>query len=317
MRDGTGTAVIGYDGSEDASAAIRHAGRLLGPRPAVVIHVWESLAGLLLHTDVDGLTGTMREAAEEMDEEERSTAEQIAEEGAELARDSGFEAEGRALQGRPKAWPALLEAADAVDAAVVVIGSRGQGAVKSALFGSVSSGLLHHADRPVLVVPPCDEETPAGPALIAYEASESSRAAIRAAARVLSVRDAVVETAWIPYSQVAAGGTIGAPVATMSRAAADLDAEVAAHAEQVAREGARVALEAGLDARAEAIRVGGPVWSTLRDAADSHGSPVIAVGSRGRGALGSAVLGSTSSALVHNARLPILVVPPEPGGRSK
>jgi len=85
MRTDTATALIAYDGSEDAAAAIRHAGRLLAPRQAVVVYVWESLAGMLLHTDAAGLTGTMREAAAELDEEDRRYAERIAAEGAELA----------------------------------------------------------------------------------------------------------------------------------------------------------------------------------------------------------------------------------------
>ena len=154
MRTENGIALIAYDGSDAAAAAIRRAGHLLGPRRAIVTHVWDSLAALLLHTDVRGLTGSMREAADELDEEDRRDAERVAAEGAELAREAGFDAEAHALQGKPKAWPTLLAKADAIDAAVVVIGSRGQGAVKSALLGSVSSGLLHHTRRPVLVVPP-------------------------------------------------------------------------------------------------------------------------------------------------------------------
>jgi nucleotide-binding universal stress UspA family protein len=313
MRTDTGIALIGYDGSEDAAAAIKHAGALLGPRPAVVVHVWDSLAALLLHTDVRGLTGSMREAADELDEEDRRNAERVAAEGAELAREAGFDSEAHALRGKPKAWPTLLAKADAIDAAVVVIGSRGQGAVKSALLGSVSSGLLHHAHRPVLVVPPTEQDLPAGPALIAFDGSDAARAAVTAAAQLLSVREAVIETVWIPYSGVAAGGVIGAPVVVMSRAAEELDKSIAAGARQTAHDGARLAAEGGLEARAEAIEAAGPVWSTLKDSAEMHGSPVIVVGSRGRGPLGSSVLGSTSSALVHDARLPVLVVPPHDG----
>jgi nucleotide-binding universal stress UspA family protein len=308
MRTDTGTALIAYDGSEDAAAAIRHAGRLLAPRQAVVVYVWESLAGLLLHTDAAGLTGTMREAAAELDDEDRREAERIAAEGAELARQAGFDAEPRPLQGRPKAWPALLTAADAVDATVVVIGSRGQGAVTSALLGSVSSGLLHHANRPILVVPPCEDVTPAGPVLVGFDGSDASRATVEAAAKLLSVREVVIETVWIRYSGVAAGGAAGAPVAVVSRAVEELDSSIRTGAEQTAHDGVRLAAAAGLEARAEAMQARGPVWSTLRDGAEAHGSPAIVVGSRGRGPVAAAALGSTSAALVHHARLPILVV---------
>jgi nucleotide-binding universal stress UspA family protein len=309
MPNERATALIAYDGSEEAATAIRHAGVVLGTRTAIVVNVWESLAGALLHTDVQGLAGTMREAAVELDEEGRRAAEQTAGEGARLARDAGFEAEARTLQGRPRAWPELLAAADIADAGVIVIGSRGLGGVKSALLGSVSSGVLHHARRPVLVVPPSGDPPGSGPAVAAYDGSETSRAAVRAAGRLLSVREAAVATVWTAYGGVAAAGTVAAPMAVTSRAVEELDRGAAARARETAEEGARIATEAGLEARAEAIRAAGPVWAALRDSAEAHGSPAIGVGSRGRGPVARTVLGSTSAALVHNAALPVLVVP--------
>lgn len=310
MRNETGIALIAYDGSDDAAAAIRSAGHLLAPRPAIVAYVWDSLAALLLHTDVRGLTGSMREAAEEVDEEDRREAERVATEGAELAREAGFDAEAHALQGKPKAWPTLLAKADEIDAAVVVMGSRGQGAVKSALFGSVSSGLLHHTQRPVLVVPPDGHEPPAGPALIAFDGSDAAQASVATAGELLAVREVVIETVWIPYRGVAAGGVVGAPVGVTSRATEELDKAVETGAQQKAHHGARLAAAVGLEARAEAIEADGPVWCALRDSAEMHGSPVVVVGSHGRGGVAATVLGSVSSALIHSAHLPVLVVPP-------
>ena len=307
------TALIAYDGSDEAAAAIRQAGALIGPRPAVVVNVWESLASYLLHTDVDGLTGGMREAAAELDEEDRHAAERLASEGAELASDAGFDATARAVRGRPKAWPTLLAEAEASDAAVIVIGSRGLGCVKSALVGSVSSSLLHHAHRPVLVVPPCEDRTHSGPALIAFDGSEAAHAAVGAAGELLARREVSVETVWSPCRDVAAGGMIGVPVAVGSRAAEELDRTVAAQAQKTAHEGARLAAQAGLAAEAAALEANGPQWTTLRGSADRRDAPLIVVGSRGRGAVAEAVLGSTSSALVHHAHLPVLIAPQRPG----
>lgn len=56
------------------------------------------------------------------------------------------------LEGSPA--EAILELARSRDADLIVVGSRGLGTVKGALLGSVSSTIVHHADRPVLVARP-------------------------------------------------------------------------------------------------------------------------------------------------------------------
>lgn len=46
----------------------------------------------------------------------------------------------------------IVAVADAKDADLIVVGSRGLGPVKAALLGSVSRGVLDDAQRPVLIV---------------------------------------------------------------------------------------------------------------------------------------------------------------------
>jgi nucleotide-binding universal stress UspA family protein len=48
--------------------------------------------------------------------------------------------------------------AEAEDAQLIVLGSHGWGAMRRMVFGSVSTNVLHHARRPVLVVPPASAD---------------------------------------------------------------------------------------------------------------------------------------------------------------
>ena len=68
----------------------------------------------------------------------------------ELAEARGIEADTEMLRG--DAVDEIVAYADTIDADMIVVGSRGHGAIASALLGSVSRGLLHEARRPVLVV---------------------------------------------------------------------------------------------------------------------------------------------------------------------
>jgi nucleotide-binding universal stress UspA family protein len=305
---GTGTILIGFDGSEDAEDAIRRAGELLAPRRAIVAHVWDSLSELLLRTDLEDLSGQMRAAAEELDAEDAREAEQIASRGAALAEEAGFHAIPLTARGRPKAWPTLLCMADKHDAEAVVVGSRGLGRVKSALLGSVSSGVLDHARQPVLIVPPLADPKPPGPVVIGYDGSEHADAAVAAAGRLLEVREALLETVWLAYRAVAPAALAGASVAVVTKAAAEIDREVATRARETAARGARLASTHGLEVRAEAVEGEGNVWRTLLDTADEHRAAAVVVGSRGTSGLESVLVGSVSRTLVHHSQVPVLVV---------
>ena len=76
----------------------------------------------------------------------------VADEGVRIAREAGFEAEPLAIKATGPVWKTIVETADRHDAAAIVIGSRGLTGVRSMLLGSVSSAVVHHADRPTLVV---------------------------------------------------------------------------------------------------------------------------------------------------------------------
>ena len=134
-----------------------------------------------------------------------------------------------------------------------MVGSRGLGRVKSALLGSVSSGVLDHAHLPVLIVPPLEDAHAPGPVVIGYDGSEQADAAVEAAGRLLKVREAILQTVWTSYQAVAPAGIAGAPVAVVTKAAEEIDRGAREGAQRTAEQGARLAAAQGLEVRAEAV----------------------------------------------------------------
>jgi nucleotide-binding universal stress UspA family protein len=147
-----GPVLLAYDGSDHAKVAIERAGAVLQHGPAVVANAWTSFEGAA-PAALLALPGDMvREGAQALDDAGRETAEALAAEGAELARAAGFDAEPRAVRSSGPYFAALLDVADELDARAIVAGSRGRSRIAAAVLGSVSTGLLHHTSRPVLVV---------------------------------------------------------------------------------------------------------------------------------------------------------------------
>ena len=141
--------LIAYDGSAHARAAIEHAGEVLKPTPAVVATVWISFADAAPRAL---LRDALRGVVSDLDDSGREEAEELAAEGTQLARDAGLDAQPRAVQASGPFFASLLEVAEEIDAAAIVVGSRGRSSLAATVLGSVSTGILHHTSRPVLVV---------------------------------------------------------------------------------------------------------------------------------------------------------------------
>jgi nucleotide-binding universal stress UspA family protein len=145
--------LICYDGSPDAEAAIDHTAALLGGRPAIVLTVWEPLADVMARTGAGLAYSSPTVDYAEVDRASEDAARARAEEGAERARRAGLEAQPRTAERGGTVSQTILATAEELGADVIVMGTRGLTGLKSLFLGSVSRGVLQHADRPVIVVP--------------------------------------------------------------------------------------------------------------------------------------------------------------------
>jgi nucleotide-binding universal stress UspA family protein len=142
--------LICYDGSADSDRGIDAAAALLGSRRAVVVDIGptlttaESVAAVSAVVPGDAFADLNMESALEK-----------ARTGADRAREAGFRAEPRAELVEP-IWEGIVDVADEIDAAVIVLGSRGLKGIRERFEGSVSHEVAQHAGRPVLIVPPAN-----------------------------------------------------------------------------------------------------------------------------------------------------------------
>lgn len=140
--------LICFDGSPDAERAIDAAAALLGGRPAVVLDVAPTMTFAEAAAATSSIVpGNAFEPLNKADALRQARA------GAVYARHAGFEAEPRA-EISSATWQGIVDVADELDAAVIVIGSRGLSGLREFARGSVSHDVASHARRPVLIVPP-------------------------------------------------------------------------------------------------------------------------------------------------------------------
>jgi nucleotide-binding universal stress UspA family protein len=138
--------LVAWDGSEHAKRALAEAidlARTQGARltlltVAAPLHAWPGYVPPVSQADlISGAEKTLAEG-------EALVPEGIAVSGRTAPGDPGLE---------------LLKRAEAADHDLIVMGSRGRGAVRSAFLGSVSHFVLNHTTVPVLIVHDGDRES--------------------------------------------------------------------------------------------------------------------------------------------------------------
>jgi nucleotide-binding universal stress UspA family protein len=115
-----------------------------------VVTVWQQIAEL----NSFAWTGPTASPVDlvELNRAAAADAGRVADEGFRIALEAGLKAEPFAVEATGAVWETIVELADRHDAAAIVMGSRGLTGMRSILLGSVSSAVVHHADRPTLVI---------------------------------------------------------------------------------------------------------------------------------------------------------------------
>jgi len=276
--------LVAYDGSDSAKRALELAAQVFGPAGSIAIaHVVQPLG----EPDFAG--------SPEVEDPEQE--ELLAEARAAVAR-TGTPAVTLRRRGDPAAE--LIAAGAELDADLIVVGSRGRGAVASALLGSVSAALAGGAHSPVLVVGPA-ATFGHGPIVAGIDGSEFSLDA----ARIALALDRRLERGFRLVHAYTVRPIPGVSVVPDARA------ELAQVDEQKAEELlAGVARELGIpEEETQTVRDGSEPSALVVLARDLDAA-LIVVGSRGLGAVRAAVLGSFSTSVLAEASCPVVVVPP-------
>jgi len=273
--------VVGYDDTTAAMAAVRWAADLAQATSSRLhlVHAWtwpvlgQGIAGL----PVIDPAGPRNQASRLLED----AADRIAAQFPEVP------VSAELLAGMPR--ETLEEISGRTD--LLVVGTRGLGAVMGTLLGSVSRGILHDAGCPVAVIR--SDQHRAGPVLAGYDGSEAAGAAVDEAADLAAAWDVALRVIHVragAHAPYAGGGAEAWSAGSRSRGVLD---------EGVARATAR---HEGLVVQARSVEDRTVAEGMLRVAA---GARILVIGHRG---LSRGPFGSTAQATVLHATGNVAVV---------
>jgi nucleotide-binding universal stress UspA family protein len=281
--------LVAVDGSAESDAAVRWAAHeaVLRDTPITLMHVVVPVV----------TSWPVRSLQAEFNEWQEDNARQVIEHAEKTLRAGVGEAAVSDLHSQiahEYVVPALVNASK--DADMVVVGSRGLGAVGRAVLGSTSGGVLRYAHCPVAVIHADEAQAPDrnSPVLLGIDGTRASEAATAFAFEEASRRkvDLVALHAW---SDVGVFPVVGM------------------HWQEYEDEGHEVLGErlAGWQAQYPDVHVRRRIMCD-RPARwlieESQQAQLVVVGSHGRGGFPGMLLGSVSTAVAEGAKAPVIVV---------
>ncbi len=139
--------VVGTDGSDTATQAVRRAAELAGAIEAklMIVSAYEPVSAQRLSEE-------RKQAPEDMQWaiNPREDVDATLESAASIGREAGVEVEVYPRQGDPA--DAILDVAEEQDADLVIVGNKGMTGAKRFLLGSVPNKVSHHAPCSVLII---------------------------------------------------------------------------------------------------------------------------------------------------------------------
>lgn len=284
-----GAVVVGVDGSQHAEHALVWAADVAARehRPLVLAHslgvanpYWLAQSGV----DVHALTESIR-----------SSGAELVDGITERLKTGHPELDVRSVIIAMDARDLLIDLSE--NAHLVVVGSRGRGAVRSLLLGSVSAAVSRHAHCPVVVLRRSTETGHGGGVLVGVDGTDASLPTLEFAFRAASWQQArltVVHCFWD------AAATVGPGLVPATHP--DYAEERLAVSESLA----------GLYDKYPDVEVTVELARGLVDQIlleMTRDKDLVVVGTRPHGALADMVLGSVATTLVEHAHCPVAVVP--------
>lgn len=277
--------VVGYDGSPSANAAIDVGAMLFPGAHGWITYLWvPPFASDTIRHRVRAIARDAQELSEMVEHEGERQAQRLVAMGVTLARAAGWGAEPMLR----RTWGAeglrFAQAAEEVQANLVLVGSRGLGGTQ-AVLGSVSDMVVRSCARPVVVVPyPMltaeHDALSAGPVLVGWDGSAGAAAAVTVARQLFTDREVLPVSVDEDHQ--------GAPPPADSSGTQDV---------------LRLSVDRKHGTHARAVS------DALIAAATDRGAATVVVGSQGRSAARDILVGSVAMGTLHHSHRPVMVVP--------